>query len=189
MTLLAIVVAAAASLLLMPAAIFFVECVASLFLRAGTGVTRPEGVSVGALIPAHDEKDGIGPTVVGLRAQLTPADRVIVVADNCTDGTADRAREAGAEVIERLDPQRRGKGYALAFGIDHLESNPPDCVVLMGAAIGDRILDAFSRATRIGRKMSVASPICVGRPIAILPRWANLSSGANSARRCPWKGS
>ncbi len=40
--------------------------------------------------------------------------------------------------------------------LGRLESNPPDCVVLMGAAIGDRILDAFSRATRIGRKMSVA---------------------------------
>ncbi len=37
-----------------------------------------------------------------------------------------------------------------------LESNPPDCLVLMGGAIGDRIVDDFQRAVRIGRKASIA---------------------------------
>ncbi|MGB8330246.1 MAG: glycosyltransferase family 2 protein [Polyangiales bacterium] len=133
MTVLAIVVAVVASLLLIPAAIFFAECVASLFLRSDAGAVRPEGVSVVVLIPAHDEKAGIGQTVAGLRTQLAPDDRVLVVADNCSDDTAALARAAGADVIERFDPQRRGKGYALAFGIDHLGSHPPDLVIIVDA--------------------------------------------------------
>jgi cellulose synthase/poly-beta-1,6-N-acetylglucosamine synthase-like glycosyltransferase len=68
------------------------------------------------IVPAHDEEDGIGVTVANLLALDYPRDRyrLIVVADNCTDATAARARAAGARVLERDDPARRGKGYALA---------------------------------------------------------------------------
>jgi cellulose synthase/poly-beta-1,6-N-acetylglucosamine synthase-like glycosyltransferase len=41
--------------------------------------------------------------------------RILVCADNCVDATAQRACEAGAEVIERCNPEQRGKGYALEF--------------------------------------------------------------------------
>src|SRR4029077_15010006 len=41
--------------------------------------------------------------------------RVLVVADNCSDATAALARAAGAQVLERNDPEHRGKGYALAY--------------------------------------------------------------------------
>jgi cellulose synthase/poly-beta-1,6-N-acetylglucosamine synthase-like glycosyltransferase len=64
---------------------------------------------------------------------LPAAKRLIVIADNCTDTTAQVARTAGATVIERADPQHRGKGYALAFGIAHLQQNPPDCVIILDA--------------------------------------------------------
>jgi len=132
-TLLAIVVAVAATILAIPALIFFVECLASLFLPAGMQLARPESVSVVVMVPAHDEQEGIGPTLAGVQSQLAPGDRVLVVADNCTDDTAGLARAAGAEVIERSDPERRGKGYALAFGIDHLDPNPPDVVIIVDA--------------------------------------------------------
>jgi cellulose synthase/poly-beta-1,6-N-acetylglucosamine synthase-like glycosyltransferase len=133
MTLLAILVAAAAAILAIPTLIFFVECFASLLLPAGKQVARPEGLSLVVLIPAHDEKEGIGPTVAEVQSQLAPGDRTLVVADNCSDSTAELARASGAEVIERSDPERRGKGYALAFGIDHLEANPPDVVIIVDA--------------------------------------------------------
>jgi len=133
MTLLAILVAVAAAFLAVPAVIFFVECFASLFLPAGKQLARPQRTSVAVMIPAHDEKAGIGPSVAAIQSQLAPGDRVLVVADNCTDDTAALARAAGAEVIERSDPERRGKGYALAFGIDHLASNPPDVVIVVDA--------------------------------------------------------
>jgi cellulose synthase/poly-beta-1,6-N-acetylglucosamine synthase-like glycosyltransferase len=56
-----------------------------------------------------------------------------VVADNCTDATATIAREAGVTVVERQDTQHRGKGYALDYGIGHLQNNPPDVVTIVDA--------------------------------------------------------
>ena len=129
----AVLVAIVAAFLCVPALVFFVVCVASVLLPSGRPVDRPEGISLAVLVPAHDEAEGIGRTIAGLRSQLAPGDRVLVVADNCADDTAAHARTAGAEVIERLDAGRRGKGYALAYGIDHLQSDPPDVVIIVDA--------------------------------------------------------
>ena len=63
--------------------------------------------------------------------QLTSDDRILVVADNCTDATAAIATTEGAEVIERADRSRRGKGYALDFGMRHLEKDPPEIVIII----------------------------------------------------------
>lgn len=52
------------------------------------------------MIPAHNEEATIESTVQACLAQEYPIDQVIVVADNCTDATADRARRAGATVLE-----------------------------------------------------------------------------------------
>jgi cellulose synthase/poly-beta-1,6-N-acetylglucosamine synthase-like glycosyltransferase len=85
------------------------------------------------LIPAHNEEGGIGPTLASIVPQLAPGDRVLVVADNCTDATAAIASTAGAEVVERMDKTRRGKGYALDFGVRTLERSPPAVVVIVDA--------------------------------------------------------
>jgi cellulose synthase/poly-beta-1,6-N-acetylglucosamine synthase-like glycosyltransferase len=85
------------------------------------------------LIPAHNEGAGILPTIQDVLAQLGPNDRILVVADNCTDDTAAIVQAAGVEVTVRADPARRGKGYALEFGIQHLGLNPPGVVVIMDA--------------------------------------------------------
>jgi cellulose synthase/poly-beta-1,6-N-acetylglucosamine synthase-like glycosyltransferase len=85
------------------------------------------------LIPAHDEAAGIGGVVASLRTQVTEHQQLLVVADNCTDETARIARAAGAEVIERNDPARRGKGYAISFALEHLAKDPPAVVVIVDA--------------------------------------------------------
>ncbi|OZI70859.1 glycosyltransferase family 2 protein [Bordetella genomosp. 12] len=71
------------------------------------------------LVPAHNETAVIARTVRSLAALDWPRAcyRIIVVADNCTDDTAELARAAGALVIERTSDTQRGKGYALEFGI------------------------------------------------------------------------
>jgi len=69
------------------------------------------------VVPAHNESVGIARTVRNLctfAARDGGAD-VVVVADNCKDDTADLGRAAGAQVLERTDKVRRGKGYALDF--------------------------------------------------------------------------
>jgi len=69
------------------------------------------------IVPAHDEAAVIERTVRSLRGLDWPPEsyRVFVVADNCGDATAALARGAGAKVLERRDPERPGKGYALEF--------------------------------------------------------------------------
>jgi cellulose synthase/poly-beta-1,6-N-acetylglucosamine synthase-like glycosyltransferase len=64
---------------------------------------------------------------------LTPADRLIVVADNCTDDTAQLALDAGAHVVERHDSTQMGKGYALDAAIEYLRADPPSVVVFIDA--------------------------------------------------------
>lgn len=85
------------------------------------------------LMPAHNEAGAIAATVEAVLKQLSAPARLLVVADNCSDGTAVEARAAGAEVIERTNPVLRGKGYALAFGVDHLRQSPPEVVLILDA--------------------------------------------------------
>jgi 1,2-diacylglycerol 3-beta-glucosyltransferase len=123
-------------------------------LRRRAGASAPAGVVRRAgvdpprflvVIPAHDEEDGIRGTVASCLAVDYPTDRVTVcvVADNCSDRTAAVARDAGALVVERHDPDRRGKGYALDF----LFNRAPQAVGLGGydAAVvvdADTVVDA-----------------------------------------------
>src|SRR2546430_6026638 len=74
------------------------------------------------VVPAHNEEAGIAATVANLLSVDYPRDAfsVVVVADNCTDGTAARAEAAGARVLVRHDDERRGKGYALLHAFDLL---------------------------------------------------------------------
>lgn len=136
--------------LTIPTIVYAIECIAGSLPIKRTGsfqdVVRP---AVAVLVPAHDEETGIGATVRSTRAQMLPADRIVVVVDNCMDRTAEFARAAGAEVIERVDPDRRGKGFAINFGLAHLASAPPPVVVFIDAdcTLLDGCLDALSRAT------------------------------------------
>lgn len=68
-----------------------------------------------AIIPAHNEEAVIGNLVESLKNQNYPKDLydIYVIADNCTDHTANIAREAGAMVLERFDETKKTKGYAL----------------------------------------------------------------------------
>lgn len=93
----------------------------------------PEDMRLAILIPAHNESHSIVATIQNLLPQLGEQDRLIVVSDNSTDDTAVQAIAAGAMVIERHDLEKRGKGYALAFGIDHLKTSPPDVVMVIDA--------------------------------------------------------
>jgi 1,2-diacylglycerol 3-beta-glucosyltransferase len=74
------------------------------------------------LVPAHDEERGIASTIRSLQAVDYPRSNfdIVVVADNCTDRTAEVAAAAGAQVIARTDEARRGKGWALRHAIDRL---------------------------------------------------------------------
>lgn len=125
---------AAAVLLMLPLAVLSIECVAALLPRRRRSfvATLPRP-SIAVIIPAHNEETILGKTLDAIAPQLREGDRLLVVADNCHDGTSSIARAHGAEVAERTDPDRFGKGYAMDFGLCHMDHNPPEIVVLMDA--------------------------------------------------------
>jgi len=123
-----------AVIVLVPIAVVAVETLAALPRRRSSQSPHvPTAARAVVLIPAHNEAAGIGATVRALLPELSPQDRVVVIADNCSDGTAAAARAAGADVVVRNDAQRHGKGYALEFGVRCLEANPPDVVIVFDA--------------------------------------------------------
>jgi Glycosyltransferase like family 2 len=110
-------------------------------------VTRPEP-RLAVVVPAHDEAELIERCVRSLLAQSYSPERfdVVVVADNCHDDTAEVARAAGAWVLVRDEPGRRGKGRALRWAMDRLLAGPfpPDAVAVVDA---DSVADpGFLRA-------------------------------------------
>ena len=109
--------------------------VAAFFYRPKS--PRATGPHLLVLIPAHDEAGSIARCVRALRAQTYDVHRfdVVVVADNCTDDTAQRAEAAGARVLVRHEPAVRGKGQALRWALDRLLAEPqaPEAVVIIDA--------------------------------------------------------
>ena len=82
-------------------------------------------------MPAWQEAQHIGPTVAALR-RLEGVREVVVVDDGSRDGTADRAREAGARVV--VLPRRTGKGTALREGV---RAAKEACLLLCDADLGE----------------------------------------------------
>ena len=74
------------------------------------------------IVAAHNESAVIGQLVKNLTELKYPKEMydVYVIADNCTDNTADIARKHGARVFERFNKEKRGKGYALEWMFDKL---------------------------------------------------------------------
>ena len=129
----------------------------------GPGETRFDLV-----VPAHDEAATLGPTLASLEVLDYPQARrrLVVVADNCRDDTAEVARQAGAMVLTRSDPARPGKGQALAFAFARLlDDGFADAVVVVDAdtVVTANLLRAFDAriaagATALQADYGVANP-------------------------------
>jgi len=125
---------------------------ASAYLLAATLLWRRPGATprssrrtrFAVLIPAHNEAQGIGATIRSLQATEYPASqrRLVVIADNCDDDTAAVAAAHGARVLVRTDAERRGKGYALQFGIDTLLAEPESAWDALVVVDADTSVDA-----------------------------------------------
>jgi GT2 family glycosyltransferase len=94
--------------------------------RTGTAAGAPS-LRIAVVVPAHDEALFIGRCVQSLRAQTYPEAlyEVIVIADNCSDATADIAASEGARVLERNEPLLRGKGHALRWAAERVLAMDP----------------------------------------------------------------
>ncbi|MBQ8550925.1 MAG: glycosyltransferase [Clostridia bacterium] len=90
------------------------------FTRKFPPARKPHKYAV--LIAARNEEAVIGNLLSSIKKQDYPRDKltVFVVADNCTDKTAQTAREHGAICYERFDDARCTKGYALQFLLERI---------------------------------------------------------------------
>jgi cellulose synthase/poly-beta-1,6-N-acetylglucosamine synthase-like glycosyltransferase len=124
--------------------------------RLASNSTRP---SIAVLVPAHNESSGLLPTLGDIICQLGPRDRLLVVADNCNDNTAEIAAAAGAEVAIRHDLARIGKGYALDFGLRHLGNTGSEIIIVIDAdcRLGADAIDQLMRCCML-----------TGRPVQAL---------------------
>ena len=111
------------------------------------------------VIPAHNEESGIETTVRSCLGVEYPGSlfSVVVIADNCSDRTAEIATGTGARVVERFDSDRKSKGYAIEYLIEGLkqsgEFDSMDAVVVVDAdtTIDQDLLRHFDADLRAGR--------------------------------------
>lgn len=142
--------------LFLPISVLFIECSAALFPRQRTKYSATTRPKVNVLVPAHNEASGIGATLKTLLTQLTEQDKLLVVADNCDDDTAAIARQFDVTVIERQDPNRKAKGYALDYGLQFMALDPPDVVVMVD---GDCIVHSDAITQLVCLAHTTARPV------------------------------
>ncbi|MBX2808508.1 MAG: glycosyltransferase family 2 protein [Cellvibrionaceae bacterium] len=147
------------SLLTFVLALCFLVEILSTLLASDTASTtakialkRPTAI----LIPAHNEADVIAATLQSVVHQLQPDDEVVVVADNCTDNTAEIAREFGVTVLERSHLEHKGKGYALDYGLSYLKTRCFDCVIMLDA---DCLLEDRGRDRLLEQVLLTQKPV------------------------------
>ena len=108
------------------------------------------------LVPAHNEESCIYGTLESLLNQQYSADhyKVVVIADNCTDATADVVRKVGVECWERQDPDQRGKGQALRWALDRAQALNFDAVAFVDAdtSVGTAFLGRVAECMATGAK-------------------------------------
>lgn len=105
--------------------------VASMFYREGRAPRAQTRLLV--LVPAHNEELLIARCLEAIAADRRPIDRVLVVADRCTDATAAIARSAGAVVLERGEDEEPGRAAARQAGLEHARDLDWDAVLMLDA--------------------------------------------------------
>jgi cellulose synthase/poly-beta-1,6-N-acetylglucosamine synthase-like glycosyltransferase len=127
-----------ATAFLIPATIAAIYYFGLTFLARFAPKTKPRPVPTTRftiLVPAHNEELSLPATLQSIRQCNYPRGmvEVVVIADNCDDGTAHIACERGVRVLERRDPIHRGKGFTLEFALKKILPTNPDVILILDA--------------------------------------------------------
>lgn len=141
-------------IVLIPIVTFSLQCFFSFLPSQKNEIDRAELPRLAVLIPSHNEEAIVSGIIGDVTSQAKENDRIIVIADNCDDGTADVARKHGAEVFERTSTTERGKAYALRFALEKLEEDPPEVVIVVDADCrisSDALAHLSGKAAKLNR--------------------------------------
>ncbi|VXC98779.1 glycosyltransferase family 2 protein [Sphingomonas sp. AX6] len=158
-----------ASIAAVPVLMLALEC----FVGSHAAAVSPpakDGPPFTVLMPAHNEERGIEDSIRAVRAQMRSRDQLIVIADNCSDGTASIARSLGATVTERVDPDRRGKGYALEAARPYVAQGRRRAIIVVDAdCIPDRHALRQLAATAVNEDAAVQAIDLLSVPAKATP--------------------
>jgi cellulose synthase/poly-beta-1,6-N-acetylglucosamine synthase-like glycosyltransferase len=90
---------------------------------------------IAVLIPAHNEEQVIGTCLENIRGLDYPGNlfQTVVIADNCSDRTAQLARQHGTQVLERVEAERKGKGFTLSWALERIDLKDFDAILFLDA--------------------------------------------------------
>jgi 1,2-diacylglycerol 3-beta-glucosyltransferase len=149
-------------LFLFPAALV---CLYYMSLALFALLSRKENASVegnpaytfAIVIPAHNEEQNISTTLRSCAVLDYPKDkyRIFVIADNCSDRTAEIAKKNGATCLERHDEEKKGKGFALEWGFKQILVERHDALVVLDAdcQLDNHALRIFDHYLKNGEKV------------------------------------
>lgn len=124
-------------------------------------------ITITVVIPAHNEEKNIEATIKSLESQNRQPDRVVVVADNCTDKTVDIAHSLGIGVIKSVDNKFKKAG-ALNQALTHLleTAGPNDTFMIMDAdtRLKPKFLEVAAKKFEEDRGLSAIGGLFFGEP-------------------------
>lgn len=119
--------------------------------KGKTSFETSDQPNIAVLVPAHNEETGIVRTLRSLQACPDPY-KLLVIADNCTDRTVPLVKALGIPLLERNQPDQRGKHYALKYAFEYLLKENVDLFVVVDAdaIVGPNLIEAISNAYKKG---------------------------------------
>jgi 1,2-diacylglycerol 3-beta-glucosyltransferase len=153
-------------LFLFPAALV---CLYYVFLALFALISRKENLSIegnpahtfAIVIPAHNEEQTISTALHSCAGLDYPKDKykIFVIADNCSDRTAEIARDNGASCLERNNEEKKGKGFALEWGVKQILPEEQDALVVLDAdcQLDHHALRVFDYHLKKGEKVLQAN--------------------------------
>lgn len=148
---------------------FFLSLVA-IFAKKKTEFSSETNRRFAIIVPAHNEEKIISKTIYSLSGLIYPKKNydVFVVADNCTDQTAEISGTLGATVLERTNPDQRGKGYALRWAFDKVlaHENKYDAVIVVDAdsLVSGNFLEVMNHYLEQGSRVIQSSDMVLPEP-------------------------
>lgn len=148
---------------------FFLSLV-SLFANKKTEFTSEQSRNFAFIVPAHNEEKIISKTIYSLSGLIYPKKNydVFVIADNCTDQTAQIARSLGTTVLERTNPNKRGKGYALRWAFDKVLGHEKtyDAIIVVDAdsLVSGNFLEVMNDYLNEGSRVIQCSDLVLPEP-------------------------